>query len=459
MPGILNRYQGRLRRPADGMGKTDFSVDIGVQDFEGEILRTVGRAALAMAPGAAQSAANRSIAATHSARFYGTPLVGTGAAAGGILAAGALKDLTKDLVEASDAFEAFQRTVQATEATSEAAAKRLQKRLEMANETVAIDRTSPNQPRVPSPQEGTEGVDAQRSRQKPDNQPQTLKNQEAADKDDAEEYEKLWKQTFQNVTDAALNAISQRNVSFGNALSQVAQKSLKEFSEMAQKSLKGFTNSYIREHIFGEEGGAASRLEGVTAVAASSAQKVTDTAIDAIFQRNISFGDALSQMAQKSLKEFANFYIREHIFGKGGGATIHVGSATAAGAGVALGGARLLFPQEFNNLFEEIGKSFSLKAVQKLFHDPVSDLYAQAKGAEVVRAFDTDHPDARRNARDFADNFSDGFLRQANVGGNDVINITINVADLINNSDDGIVQLSVRMKDLEEQGQLPASKG
>ena len=61
-----------------------------------------------------------------------------------------------------------------------------------------------------------------------------------------------------------------------------------------------------------------------------------------------------------------------------------------AGGGAALGGASLLFPQEFSNLFEGIG--------------------------------------------------------------NELISLTINVADLINNSDDSLIQLDGRIRDLKEQG-------
>ena len=111
---------------------------------------------------------------------------------------------------------------------------------------------------------------------------------------------------------------------------------------------------------------------------------VADLALDAIFQRNVSFGEALSQIAQQSLSDFAGHYLRQLI---GGGAA---GGGTAAGAGVALGGAGLLFPQEFSNLFEGIG--------------------------------------------------------------NELISLTINVADLINNSDDSLIQLDGRIRDLKEQG-------
>ena len=261
------------------------------------------------------------------------------------------------------------------------------------------------------------------------------KAQEAADEKSAEKYEKLWKKTFQNVTDAALDAISQRNVSFGT-----------ELSKIAQQSLKNFTKLYISENIIGDT---------------KDLTDLTDAALNAISQRNVNFGNALSKIAQQSLKDS----IREHLLG-GGGAASGVGKFLSGGS-TALGVSSALFPTETGILFQEIGKTISgswignflRENTLSLFHSPVSDLYAQAKGQQVARSFEGNSPDALRNARDFADNFSDGFLRGANVGGNDAINITINVADLINNSDDGIVRLSARISELQAQGQLPASKG
>ena len=176
-------------------------------------------------------------------------------------------------------------------------------------------------------------------------------------------------------------------------------------------------------------------------------QSVADTAIEAIFNRNLDFGEALSGIAQQSLSDIAGFYIRQ-LVGESGGSLF--GSGTAAGAGVALGGANLLFPQEFSNLFEEIGNT--LGGVRNLFHDPVSDLYAQRQGSEVARSFEGNDPDAQRNSRDFADNFSAGFQREASPQGMPTgdLNITINLGE----SEDAMIQLGVSLRELIEKGLL-----
>jgi len=180
---------------------------------------------------------------------------------------------------------------------------------------------------------------------------------------------------------------------------------------------------------------------------------VADFALEVIFNRNLDFGEALSNLAQTTLRDVAQFVIREHIVNFGGG-TAGAGTigASLAGGGVALGGASLLFPQEFANLFEEIGQTLTQARLPRLFHNPESDRYAARQGASVARAFEADHPDARRNARDFADNFGQGFQREiANLGtGDGNLNITINLGE----NDDAKIQFAIRLRELIEQGQL-----
>ena len=240
---------------------------------------------------------------------------------------------------------------------------------------------------------------------------------------------------------------------------------------------------------------------------------IADTAIDALFDTDLDFGERLTRVAQEGLKDLASFYIRQQLNNSGGGGgtnlpgllqgvlgggraaqtgTLSGGSSAAgvpgvdsfvpgfnvgaaqAGGGSALGGLassaltdvvlpiaiadRLVSTRETGSLvgnllqgaYEDIlrpGFSF----ISRLFHDPQSDRYAYQQGSNIARAFEADHPDARRNARDFADNFSQGFLSESqNVLGGGDLNIIINLGE----NDDAIIRYTVRQRELMEQGQI-----
>lgn len=181
---------------------------------------------------------------------------------------------------------------------------------------------------------------------------------------------------------------------------------------------------------------------------------VADIAIDAIFDRNLSFGKALSGLAQDTLKDFSSFYIRQLLGGESGGLGALTGGGTAAGAGVALGGASLLFPTEFNNLFEEIGNT--LGRIPQIFHSPSNDLlYGQTTGARLRRALESNEPDARTNARDLTDNIVQGFENAGRTrgqsseladGGDLVVNINIG------ENDEAMISFAVRLSELISKG-------
>lgn len=178
---------------------------------------------------------------------------------------------------------------------------------------------------------------------------------------------------------------------------------------------------------------------------------IADTAVSAIFDRNLNFADALSSLAQNTLQDLTSFYLRQ-FFG-GGDVGGLLGSGTAAGAGVALGVSGALFGTEFGNLFEEISNTVS--RIPRLFHSPANDLYAQATGADLARAFESAQPDSRQNATDLANNLRQGFRReiantqQTGLPSGD-LNITINLGE----NDDAKIQFAVRLKELIAQGQV-----
>ena len=244
---------------------------------------------------------------------------------------------------------------------------------------------------------------------------------------------------------------------------------------------------------------------------------IAETAIDALFDTDLDFGERLTRVAQEGLKDLASFYISQQLNSSGGGSSggtnlpgllqsvlgggsaaqtalsggssaagvpgvdsfipgFEVGTtgAAQAGGGSALGGLassaltdvvlpiaiadRLVSTRETGSLvgnllqgaYEDIlrpGFSF----ISRLFHDPQSDRYAYRQGSNIARAFEADHPDARRNARDFADNFSQGFLSESQnaLGGGD-LNIIINLGE----NDDAIIRYTVRQRELMEQGQI-----
>ena len=181
---------------------------------------------------------------------------------------------------------------------------------------------------------------------------------------------------------------------------------------------------------------------------------IANTAIDAIFDRSISLTDALASIAQNTLKDLAGFYLNQFL--GGGNVSGLLGSSSAAGAGVALGGAGVLFPNEFANLFEEIGKSFSfLSRPDRLFHSSESDMYAATLGARTQRAIEGDSPTARQNARDFADNFSQGFqtaARETQRGESVPLDTPLVIQVNFGNSENAMIEIGASLRDLIEKG-------
>ena len=181
---------------------------------------------------------------------------------------------------------------------------------------------------------------------------------------------------------------------------------------------------------------------------------IADVAIESIFDRSLSFTDALSGIASSTLKDLAGYYLNQFL--DGGNASGLIGSGTAAGAGVALGGSLLLFPQQFSALFEEIGKSFNfLGDVPKLFHSSESDLYAAVLGARTQRAIEGDSPTAHQNARDFSDNFSQGFqsaARETQRGDSVPLDTPLTIQVNFGNSENAMIEIGASLRDLIEKG-------
>lgn len=89
----------------------------------------------------------------------------------------------------------------------------------------------------------------------------------------------------------------------------------------------------------------------------------------------------------------------------------------------------LLFGREFGNLTSGIGELLSKLRITKLFHSAMNDQYAYRAGYSAAASVDPQgNATSRRNAEDFTDFFSGGFLerlQEASGGGEQVIEVHI----------------------------------